>query len=229
MVVALAVTVFAGRSLLADDLNVAAASRHYDVRPSATGFFIDRKGTVLTARHAVEGCRALYVLKDGQVSRAELVVASEDADLAVLRAPVIPYLSAMFTADEQIRPSQPVFTAGYDELSRLKDRSTLMYNGVLLDRRSHPNEVRISLLSAVDHGASGSPVLDESGLVIGLIIRRELAAPGHSEVIAVSASAIKHFLRRSGLAYDDSDQAQVSPLQARAPRAATLMVGIICG
>ncbi|WP_158240576.1 S1 family peptidase [Telmatospirillum siberiense] len=224
-----AAIVSAGRPVWADDLNAATTTRRGDVMPNASGFFFDDNGSLLTARHAVEGCGALYVLKDGRVSRAELIAVSDEADLAVLRTAVSPYLTAVFTKDDRIRPSQPVFTAGYDALSHLKDRATLMYNGVLLDRQPGPGEVKVSLFSAADHGASGSPVLDEGGLVIGLIVRREMAGAGRSEVVAVSAPAIKRFLQHLGLAYEDSELAQVSPLQARAPRAATLMVGIICG
>jgi len=94
-----------------------------------------------------------------------------------------------------------------------------MYNGFSLDRQSHPNEVEVALFSAAEHGASGSPVLDGNGLVIGLVAKREIidGMAGRSAVIAISDAAIKAFLRHAGVAFQDSDQPQLSPLQARAP------------
>jgi S1-C subfamily serine protease len=213
--------------VLADDLNVA-ASRRYDMAPNASGFFIDLDGSVLTARHVVDGCQSLYTLKDGRVARADLIATSDAVDLAVIRSSIKPYLAASFATADQVKRSQPIFAAGYDELRHLKNRTTLMYNGFALDPQSRPGEAQFAMYSGADHGASGSPVLDGNGLVIGLIAKREIAG-GQTVVIAVSGTAIKTFLHHVGVAFHDSDQPQLSPLQAHAPRAATLMVGIICG
>ncbi len=211
-----------------EDLSVTSAHR-YEMAPNASGFFIGLDGTVLTARHAVDGGGALFVLKDGQVARAALVATSDAADLAVIRSAIKPPLVAVFAAGDRLSANQPVFAAGYDELRHLKDRATLMYNGFALDRQTEPSEVEIALFSGATHGASGSPVLAGNGLVIGLIAKREAGAVGAGEVVAVSVGAIKAFLTGAGIAFQDSDQAQVSPLQARAPRASTLTVGVICG
>lgn len=226
----LAVAIMIATPALADDLSIAAPHR-YEMAPNASGFFTDLDGTVLTARHVVNGCQSLYTLKDGRVARAELLAVSDEADLALLRSSIKPYLAATFAVDDRMQSSQPVFAAGYDVLNHMKDRAALMYNGIVLDRKTRPNEVEFSLFSDVTHGASGSPVFDGNGLVIGLIIKREFTggASGQSAVIAVSSSAIKTFLRQAGATFHDSDQPQLSPLQARAPRAATLTVGIICG
>src|SRR5450830_611907 len=37
------------------------------IEAQASGVFLNANGDVLTARHAVAGCRSLYVIKDGQV------------------------------------------------------------------------------------------------------------------------------------------------------------------
>jgi hypothetical protein len=223
-----AVTV--GFPAAADDLSVSAPHR-YESAPNATGFFIDLDGTVLTARHAVEGCGSLFTLKDGRVTRAELIAMSDEADLALVRSPIKPYLAAVFAANDQLPESQPIFSAGYDELRHMKDRKSLMYNGFAFSRQAGPNAVEVALFSTADHGASGSPVIDGNGLIIGLIAKREAAvgASGRTEVIAVSAAAIKAFLHRAGVGFRESNQSQVGPLQARAPRASTLTLGVICG
>lgn len=214
----------------AEDLVIGLPHRH-EMASNATGFFIDMEGTVLTARHAVQECQNLYTLKDGRVARAELVSASKEADLALVRSAIKPYLAAVFAPDAAVRGSRPVFAAGYDALRRMKDRAKVLYNGFALDRPARAEEVRFMLFSGVAHGASGSPVLNGEGLVVGLVARRETAGAlsGQSVVVAVSGPAIKAFLRQAGVAFRESDRAEVGPLQARAPRAATLSVGIICG
>lgn len=230
IVAGLAFILMLTRPVLSADLAASPAHR-YEMAPNASGFFIDMEGTVLTARHAVEGCGALYILKDGRVAHADLLAASDEADLALVRSSTKPYLAATFASVAEVQGSRPVFAAGYDVLQHMKDRNRMMYNGFTLDQRVEPGEMRFMLFSDADHGASGSPVLNGDGLVIGLVTRREAAGglSGQGVVVAVSGAAIKEFLRRAGIAFHDGNQAEISPLQARAPRAATLTVGIICG
>ena len=217
-------------SAWAEDLSLG-PPRHYEMAPNATGVFVDMGGTVLTARHAVERCRNLYILKDGRVARAELVAVSGDADLALVRGPIKPYLAATFAVEAASQGSRPVFAAGYAELHRMKDRTKVLYNGFALGDPARPDEMRFMLFSEAGHGASGSPVLNGEGLVVGLVTRREVAGnpSGQSVVVAVSENAIKSFLLQAGVAFREGGKAEIGPLQARAPRAATLSAGIICG
>lgn len=228
--VAIVTLILAARPASAEDLAIGMPHR-YEMASNATGFFIDMEGTVLTARHAVQGCQNLYTLKDGRVARAELVAASKETDLALVKSAIEPYLAAVFATDTAVRGSRPVFAAGYDALRHMKDRAKVLYNGFALDRSARTEEVRFMLFSGAAHGASGSPVLNGEGLVVGLVARRETAGAlsGQSVVVAVSGSAIKAFLRQAGVAFRESDRAEIGPLQARAPRAATLSVGILCG
>ncbi len=52
---------------------------------------------------------------------------------------------------------------------------------------------------------------------------------GPSRVNAVSAEHIKAFLREHAIAFTETDAPQLGRMQAQAPRAATLSVGVICG
>lgn len=177
---------------------------------------------MLTARHALEGCRALYILKDGQVARAERVAISRDADLALVRSAIRPYLAATFAADPAVQGNRPVFAASYEELRHMPDRTKVLYNGFAVEGSAQTGEERFLLFSEASYGASGSSMLNGEGLVIGLVVGREAAGSlsGQSVVGAVSEAAMEAFLRHAGVSFQESGQAQISPLQARAPRAA---------
>jgi len=99
---ALALTITVATPVLADDLSIATPHR-YEMTPNASGFFVDLAGTVLTARHVVNGCQSLYLLKDGRVARAELVAVSDESDLALLHSSIKPYLAAVFAAGDQCK------------------------------------------------------------------------------------------------------------------------------
>jgi len=208
----------------------------------ATGVFVNAGGDVLTAHHAVADCESLFVIKDGRVVRAQVLAQDETLDLAVLATTLAPYLSATFEARADVRAGrQGAFAESYNVLQRMPDRARTVFNAMIV-----PGGEELSLLSSVRPGASGSPVLGGEGLVLGMVVERvavdgrpsgkvalsRARAAGTSaatRVKAVPAGRIKAFLREHGVPYAESDVPQLGPMQAQAPRAATLSVGVICG
>ncbi|KAF1044745.1 MAG: hypothetical protein GAK35_01638 [Herbaspirillum frisingense] len=208
----------------------------------ASGVFINMRGDVLTARHAVSDCPSLFVVKNGQVAPATVLAISNEADVAVLRTSLKPLLSATFSelpapADHSIA----VFSEAYAELQRLPDRARLLGNALTVP--GQPGSLQ--MVSGAKPGTSGSAVLDGGGLLLGIVVERvaagsgggvELSAAHHAEragmatlVRAVPAEGIKQFLQQAAVPYAESRQAQIGPLQSPASRASTLAVGIVCG
>ncbi|WP_148255864.1 serine protease [Pusillimonas sp. T7-7] len=209
----------------------------------ASGILLNASGDVLTARHAVANCDALFVVKDARVVPVHIKAASITQDLAVLATPIKPYLSATFPSDAALAArSQPVFADGYNALRRMPDRASVVFNAI-----TAPATGELSLLSPAQPGASGSAVLGAGGLLLGMVTER-VAVDGTSSgtvplsragstrsntvagrVKAVATADITAFLRAHDIAYTQSDAPQLGSLQAQAPRAATLSVGVICG
>jgi serine protease Do len=135
--------------------------------------------------------------------------------------------------------AQPVFTAGYEVLRHMPNRTSTMYNAVTRDQPAAATDT-FTLTSSATNGASGSPVLDQAGLVVGLVTDRTQATSDDPRafatrsgaadyVVAVSASSLKAFLAANQIPFNETDAAQLEPMQARAPRAATLEAGVLCG
>lgn len=211
----------------------------------ATGVFLNSGGDVLTAHHAVSDCGDIFVVKDGKVVRASLAASDEALDLAVLRTALTPFLSATFVSGPEVKAGrQAVFAESYNVLQRMPDRARTLFNA-FAEPATAGNE-DLSLISSARPGASGSPVLGAAGLMLGVVVERfsldgrpssrvalsaaqASGATGATRVKAVSATHVKSFLRGAGIAYTESDVPQLGPMQAQAPRAATLSVGVICG
>lgn len=211
----------------------------FALEPNATGFFVNDNGDVLTARHVVRTCQSLFLIKDGVVARASVKAVSPDTDLAVITSRIRPFLVASFAKTSGVVSAQPVFTEGYEVLQHMPDRATTMYNAFARDRPAASGG-EFTLISSAKNGASGSPVLDQAGLVVGVVTDRAEASnddprayvtrSGAADyVIAVSDDTVKAFLNASKISFNETDAAQLEPMQARAPRAATLEVGVLCG
>lgn len=223
-------------SLAATELP-SAASLH----THASGVFLNSQGDVLTAYHAVQHCSAISAIKYRQVVPATLIAHHEQHDLAVLSTTLQPYLSATFMqANGSLKKGLPVFTESYSELQRMDKRAQTVYNAVITAN------TELSMLSGVRPGASGGAVLGASGLMLGMVVERHRVAPQPSgkimlsrpsktladsaatRVRAIASDDIKQFLRQHHIDFQESDTAQLGHLQAQAPRAATLAVGILC-
>ncbi len=217
----------------------------------ASGFFLNDKGDVLTARHVVAGCRAVYVVKDSRVVQAQVAALSQSLDLAVLGTTLKPYLSATFSHTAPAPgASIGVFTEAYGVLQRLPNRATLLSNAMTIPAgggSGGDQENGLQLISGAQPGASGSAVVGNSGLLLGVVVERVASGPGASgrvlsraataagaptgatQVHAISAAQVKQFLRESGIPFSESDAPQIGPMQSPAARASTLAVGVICG
>lgn len=211
----------------------------------ASGVFINARGDVLTAHHAVTRCQTVYVIKDGRVVVAQVAAASEELDLAVLNTTLKPYLFATFVqTDKTATGSFAVFSEAYSVLQRLPDRASLLSNAVTVPGTA------LQLVSAVKPGASGSAVVDHAGLILGVVTERiglnpvsitsgsaskmssrtTLSTTSSATLVhAVDVSHIKQFLQQHAITYTESDAAQLGVGQSPAARAATLAVGVVCG
>jgi len=138
-----------------------------------TGFFVDKKGTLLTNDHVVSGCKGIMIEPAEGASVPGRVMAEEAGfDMALVEASVSPPAIAQF------RPSGPpltgalVATVGFPDQG-VPPREPLVTPGTLiavkdLQGKSGPSQALV-MKAEVRHGNSGGPILDEHGLVIGMM------------------------------------------------------------
>lgn len=187
----------------------------------ATGFVVDRHGLIVTAGHAVDGCASLYVVKGTRTLAAEVVARSSVDDLALLRVQDTLAPPAVFAAGQK-DGTTAVFVAGYRTLPRLLGDGGGLFNAVQMP--SDGEQLKITLVSDAGHGASGAPVFDGNGLVIGVVSRRTSG----DRVIAVGGEALRSFLAAHDVAIEMDSQPQLDAFQDRARHAATVSVGVRC-
>jgi putative serine protease PepD len=137
-----------------------------------SGFVIDDQGHIVTNDHVVQGATAISVIfNDGTRATAKLVGADASSDLAVIKVDGRSGLTPLQLADSNdVRVGDPVVaisspfglenttTAGI--VSAL-DRTIQSINGYTIAGV-------IQTDASINHGSSGSPLLDDQGHVIGV-------------------------------------------------------------
>lgn len=167
---------------------------------SASGFFVDADGTVLTASGAVGRCSRITL--DGE-TEADRTAADEALGLALLtpRARLAPIGIGRLRTDAP-RLQSEIAVAGYS-YGGVLGAPTISF-GTLEDVRGLDGEDPLTRLAlSARPGDSGGPVLDFSGRVVGML----LPEPGDDsqtlpeEVrFAADAAAIAAFLAANGVA-----------------------------
>jgi S1-C subfamily serine protease len=179
-----------------------------------TGFFVDRRGNILTAHHVVTDCREIAIVGNGSREPAAIVASSTTDDLSLLRV-ARPFGEPLaFDSRDDLPGGTLITILGYGILTELRPDDAshpgLLANGMVVNL-AVPRQ--IAFVSNAKPGGSGSPVIGRDGLVVGVLAHKltrngALIPDGRPrEVrIAVSSRAAQEFLR---------DQ-NVAPLEGRA-------------
>lgn len=139
------------------------------VARAGTGIVVDTKGDVLTNNHVVAACPALRVVDAGGASSPATLVGADAAnDLALVQESQRGTTAAVFRDSHGLRPGEPVVVTGYP-LSGLVSQDMAVSTGSLTAMGGLAGDTRqIQISAPIQPGNSGSPVLDESGHVIGI-------------------------------------------------------------
>jgi hypothetical protein len=166
---------------------------------SRSGFFIGTDGTVLTLPQAVQGCGRITIDRD---TDAEVTLVDDALGLAVLtpKTPLAPRAVAAFE-DGAVRPGVEVAVAGYSYEDALP-APALTFGSVagVTGLDGEPDLRRLSITALP--GDAGGPVLDPSGVVLGMLLPRET---GGARVLpdgvefAVGAPAVAARLAAAGI------------------------------
>ena len=143
-----------------------------------TAFPVDERGTWMTARHVIAGCKRVGLFRrDQRPTLASVPFAHETADLALLHAE--PGARPLQFVERPISVEEEAFALGYPKGALgaahflLLGRARLQHSGwmggaspvlVWADAQRFPEE--LDTLG----GMSGGPVLDDEGRVVGIVV-----------------------------------------------------------
>jgi len=187
---------------------------------SGTGFAVTTDGLILTNQHVVQGCRT--VTAEGWGAG---VIQAEDStnDLALVKFE-FPSSPVAFRA-KPAEVGEDVFAVGFPYTGELGLHFTK--GSVSSDTGPENDASLLQFTAPVQQGNSGGPLLDESGLVIGVV--RAILVPGQNVNFAIHADLVTDFLEKNGVdaLTPDAPTAPASPSEI-AKRAKLHTVRLSC-
>ncbi len=155
-----------------------------------TGVIVADNGTILTANHVITGGGSITVtFADGTTASASVAGSDPKLDIATLTPAKLPQVVVPATLGGGAGVGAPVVAIG-NPLGLTYSVSSGVISG--LDRTADTDSGKFSGLiqfdASVNPGSSGGPLLDEHGLVIGIV--DSIAVPDGEDAFAGIAFAV---------------------------------------
>ena len=174
-----------------------------------TAFLVSGNGDAITANHVVADCRQLRLRGRGGVVKLRRTDAQHD--LALLRVPGHIEEVAVISGDPgAVRQGDPAIVFGFPLNSWLSNGGNLTPGTVsaLTGLGNDPNQWQIT--APIQPGSSGSPVMNERGVVIGVVsmhlsdarLREATGGSGQNLNFAISGVRLGQFLRANRVDFE---------------------------
>ena len=175
---------------------------------AGTGFLVDRRGSVVTNHHVVDGCAQIDVFSPTARQRVGIIADDKRNDLAVI-GPTKEIAGSLAFGGQRPRLGQSVVVVGYP-LQGILASSISVTTGTVSALAGLRDDTRMVQITApVQPGNSGGPLLDQGGAVIG-IVTSKLDAVKTAELVgdipqyvnfAIREATVRSFLDASGIEY----------------------------
>jgi S1-C subfamily serine protease len=195
---------------------------------SGSGFFVSKKGLVITNAHVVKDCNKITVGdKLNKQVPTELVNTDRRNDLALLKVPtlemvsdasksliqklgvvVVPLADKGLLRSDDVRQGEEVLVAGYPLSDVLSNKMIVTFGNVSATRGMNDDSGGFQLDAAVQYGNSGGPIYDMSGNIVGVVVSRLNKQMFNSENVnfGIKASTVRQFLVANGIPSKKSGQ-----------------------
>jgi serine protease Do len=207
---------------------------------SGTGFLISRSGLIATNWHVVSDVKRISVSFPGwkESVSADLVVRDVANDLAILRLSDAARLAAscrdfpfQLVPAKNVTLGERVSTVGYP-LSPLLGANPKFSEGAIAGKSGLQDDPRwFQISAAVQSGSSGSPLFDDQGNVIGIVVGSLDAAKAYQLTSAIPQNvnwAIKsdYLLNLAGMIPNETLSPRTTPFS---PEKAAACIALLSG
>ena len=160
-----------------------------------SGFFVSREGYILTAAHVVIDGRLVVKTYDGRFYNAQLIKTDRELDIALVKvvSPIKKFPEVSLGNSRKVRKGNRILVVG-TPITREYEHTSV--TGIISGIDRHRGLLQLSVPTYPGH--SGSPVFDEQGRAIGVVIavpfsvKTQLVAEEGTQAVRQSEQAVEN-------------------------------------
>jgi len=136
---------------------------------SGSGFFVSRKGHIISNHHVIEGCDQVKLSYNGKEINTDILAVDKKNDLAILKANIRP--SKVYSVSREDAPLlEEVIIAGYPLGKRVSASIKTSKGSITALSGYGDNFSEFQTDAALNQGNSGGPIMNQKGNVIGVAV-----------------------------------------------------------
>jgi S1-C subfamily serine protease len=194
---------------------------------TGSGFFVSKKGHVITNQHVVDNCKKVTIGDNAQKQvTADVLETDRRNDLALLKISslkmasvetksliqklglkLVPLASDGLMRSEDVELGEKVLVAGYPYGEMFSDSIKVTGGMVSSNRGLGDDTGQFQMDAAVQPGNSGGPIYDENGNIVGVVVAqlnkmkfaKQSGSIPENVNFGIKASTVRQFLNASGL------------------------------
>ncbi len=138
---------------------------------TGSGFFVSADGRLITNNHVIDSCAVVSILPpDLERKEAKILAVDATNDFALLAVDVVPAAVATFRVPAERGAGRRVALVGYPKNEAIARIQPYLTPGESKQPRgSQPSFLGLQFQADVRPGNSGGPLLDEGGMVLGVV------------------------------------------------------------
>ena len=136
---------------------------------SGSGFFVSKKGHIISNHHVIEGCDLVKLSYNGKEIDTDVLAVDKKNDLAILKANIRP--SKVYSVSKEDAPLlEEVIIAGYPLGKRVSASIKTSKGSITALSGYGDNFSEFQTDAALNQGNSGGPIMNQKGNVIGVAV-----------------------------------------------------------
>ena len=168
---------------------------------SGSGFFVSKKGHIISNHHVIDGCEATKISFKGKEIEATILAVDRANDLAILRANIAPdHVYPVATEDPELL--EDIIIAGYPLGKKVSSAVKTSKGSVTSLAGFGDNYSEFQTDAALNQGNSGGPIINQKGNIVGVAVANFGRQSGvESFNFGIKSSTLRTFASANGLKF----------------------------
>jgi S1-C subfamily serine protease len=190
---------------------------------NGTAFAVNDKGFLVTSNHVTGHCEKVVLISEVDLVLVNIVAASVEDDIAILSSKYIPKGVAKIR-EAPLELGEPIYAFGFPYITTL--RALNMTSGIVSGVQAMGSPSLVQLSTPLQPGNSGGPIVDEYGVVAGVVAAR--LREGQNIGFGLQGKILRRFLNDNKVDYTLVTATDIMPTKEMAKSASSYTIPLFC-